>query len=390
MTSRTERSSGFNPSAQAALFSHQVSALLERADIRIDGKRAWDIRVHDPRFFRRTLLQGSLGFGESYMDGWWDCERLDEMFYRLLRTGVHREVNDWRAMLLRLRTRLFNLQSRTGAFQVGERHYDIGDELFERMLDSRMMYSCGYWRTADDLETAQQAKLDLVARKLALEPGMRVLDVGCGWGGAAQYFAERYGVEVVGVTVSKHQAAHARRRNEGLPVEIRLQDYRDLIAESAGAFDNAFSIGMFEHAGYRNYRRYFEVLRHCLRPDGRFLLHTIGSNVSSQHTNPWIARYIFPRSNLPSIAQIGAACERLFVMEDWHNFGADYDRTLMAWYDNFEARRNELPAHYDERFRRMWHFYLLMSAAGFRARNLQLWQIVLSPRGVPGGYVAPR
>lgn len=368
----------------------RVVELLARADIRVGGGRPWDIRAHDPRFFRRAMLQGSLGLGEAYMDGWWDCADLDGMFVRLIDADVHRTVSDWHSALLGLRARLFNLQTRAGAFQIGQRHYDLGDELFECMLDSRMIYSCGYWRDAADLEAAQQAKLDLVARKLELRPGMRVLDVGCGWGGAARYMAETHGVEVVGVTVSAHQAEYGRKLCAGLPVEIRLEDYRDLARSFDGHFDRAFSIGMFEHVGYRNYRQYFDVMRRCLKRAGLFLLHTIGRNSSSTHTNPWIARYIFPRSNLPSLCQIGGACENRFVVEDLHNFGTDYDRTLLAWHRNFEARCHDLPMQYDERFRRMWRLYLMMSAAGFRARRMQLWQIVLSPRGVPGGYIAAR
>src|SRR5690606_17427865 len=222
-------------------FRKRVAELLARADIRVDGDRPWDISVHDPRFFRRAVLQGSLGLGEAYMDGWWDCERLDEMFFRLLDAGVDRAVNDWHDALLALRTRLFNLQTRTGAFRIGERHYDLGDELFECMLDPLMMYSCAYWKDADDLAGAQRAKLDLVARKLGLRAGMRVLDVGCGWGGAAAYMAEQHGVEMVGITVSEHQAERGRRRAAGLPVDIRLEDYRDLPEEFAGRFDRAFS-----------------------------------------------------------------------------------------------------------------------------------------------------
>ncbi|HEX7030772.1 MAG TPA: cyclopropane fatty acyl phospholipid synthase [Gammaproteobacteria bacterium] len=371
-------------------FRQRVIELLAPADIRIGGERPWDIQVNDARFFRRAVLQGSLGLGESYMDGWWDCERLDEMFFRLLRADVDKSVNDWHRVVLSLRTRLFNLQSRTGAFQIGRRHYDLGEELFECMLDPLLIYSCGYWKDADDLAAAQCAKLDLVAKKLGLQAGMRVLDVGCGWGGAVKYLAETHGVEAIGITVSRHQAAFARAQAAGLPVDIRLEDYRDLPDEFPGHFDRAFSIGMFEHVGYRNYRQYFEVLRQCLKPDGLFLLHSIGRNTSSTHTDPWIARYIFPRSNLPSIRQIGGACEGLFVMEDWHNFGADYDRTLLAWHARFETHCTQLPPQYDERFRRMWRLYLLMSAAGFRARRMQLWQLVLSPRGVSGGYVAPR
>jgi len=393
MTARSTRSvPDYEQRGVSAFFKRRVRTVLERADIEIDGPRPTDIRVHDQRFFSRAGLEGSMGMCESYMDGWWDCDSLDSMFVRLLQTDAGKAVHDWRSMLLTLRTRLFNLQTRAGAYRIGERHYDLGDELFESMLDSRMMYSCGYWRAAENLEAAQEAKLELVAHKLDLQPGMRVLDIGCGWGGAAQYLAEHHGVEVVGVTVSRRQAEHARLRNAGLPVDIRLQDYREFAAESVPArrFDRAFSIGMFEHVGHRNYRRYFDVVRTCLKPDGLFLLHAIGRNTSTTHTDPWIARYIFPRSNLPSIRQVGAAIEGLFVMEDWHNFGADYDRTLLAWHRNFESRCESLPSRYDERFRRMWRLYLLMCAAGFRARHLQTWQLVLSPNGVDGGYVAPR
>ena len=366
----------------------RVSELLGRADVRVcerkAGARPWDIHVRDARFYRRVLLQGSLGLGESYMDGWWDCERLDELFVRVLRAGLDRAVTDWHAALLALRTRLFNFQTRSRAFRVGEQHYDLGDDLFEQMLDARMIYSCGYWKEAGDLDAAQEAKLDLIARKLELAPGMRVLDVGCGWGGLAAWFAGKYGVEVVGLTISKRQAQTARQRCAGLPVDIRLQDYREIDER----FDRVVSVGMFEHVGYRNYATYMDTVRRCLRPDGRFLLHTIGRNDSTTHTDPWIARYIFPNSMLPSIAQIGAVLENRFVMEDWHNFGPDYERTLHAWHERFENAR--LPARYDRRFRRMWRYYLMVSAAGFRARRLQLWQLLLTPRGLDDRYDAPR
>lgn len=377
------------PSPTIAMRIHPLRQRLERllahADVRIDGERDWDLQMRDPRLPMRLLAQGSLGLGESYMDGWWDARSLDGLLFHLLDVRIDERVRGVAAYLDGLRAQLFNLQTRSRSFTVGERHYDLGNDLYAAMLGKRLVYSCGYWREANTLDEAQEAKLDLVCRKLGLQPGMHVLDIGCGWGEALKFAAERYGVSGVGVTISREQADYARRLCVGLPIEIRVQDYRELDE----TFDRIFSIGMFEHVGVKNYRRYFEVARACLREDGLFLLHSIGSNQSRHHTDPWIARYIFPNSMLPSTAQIARAVEDVFVIEDWHGFGPDYDRTLQAWRDNIEAAWPRLPP-YDERFRRMWRFYLAGSMASFRARRIQLWQVVLSPRGVRGGYIAPR
>jgi cyclopropane-fatty-acyl-phospholipid synthase len=281
---------------------------------------------------------------------------------------------------------LLNLQRRSRAFQIGERHYDIGHDLFSHMLDKRLIYSCGYWKNASTLDEAQEAKLDLVCRKLHLTPGMRVLDIGCGWGGTAKFAAERYGVEVVGVTVSEEQANFAKELCRGSPVEIRLQDYRDVV----GTFDRVLSLGMFEHVGPKNYLTFMSIARNSLADTGLFLLHTIGRNRSGSTTDPWLERYIFPNSMLPSARQICGAIEGSFVLEDWHNFGADYDKTLLNWCDKFDENWDALKRHYDQRFYRMWKYYLLSSAGAFRARKSQLWQLVLSPQGVPGGYRSPR
>jgi cyclopropane-fatty-acyl-phospholipid synthase len=289
-------------------------------------------------------------------------------------------------VLLALTARLINKQNTRRSYIVGKRHYDLGDDLYEQMLDRRMIYSCAYWQNATGLDNAQDAKLDLVARKIGATAGMRLLDIGCGWGGSAQFMAQRYGARVTGVTVSANQLQSAQRRCAGLEVDFRLQDYRSL----SGKFEGIYSLGMFEHVGVRNYRTYLAKARELLRPDGLFLLHTIGSNRSSIATDPWIEKYIFPNSHLPSLAQITAAAEGLWVIEDIHSFGVDYDRTLLAWSANFERAWPQLAARYDERFRRMWHFWLMSSAAAFRARSSQLWQIVLSPSGVPGGYRAVR
>lgn len=361
--------------------------LLDAADVRINGDRPWDLQVHDEGLYDRILSQGSLGAGEAYMDGWWDCEALDELFYRVLRAGVDQKIGwSWRQLWNYARSYILNLQGPARAYQVGEEHYDRGNDLFRHMLDERMVYSCGYWRRAETLDEAQEAKLDLICRKLNLEPGMRVLDIGCGWGSFAQYAAENYGVEVVGITISKEQVPLARERCAGLPVEIRLQDYR----KTEGSFDRIVSIGMFEHVGHKNHRTYMTTARRCLRDDGLTLLHTIGNPRSSSITDPWIEKYIFPNGLIPSAQQITAAIEGLFLIEDWHNFGHDYARTLLAWAENFESNWDALSESYSDRFYRMWRYYLYQSAGAFRARQNQLWQVVLSPNGVDGGYLSIR
>ena len=364
----------------------KAESLLALADVRVGGGRPWDIQVHDEGFFPHVLAQGSLGLGESYMDGWWDCERLHEFFHRILLARLDAKVKPWFLLVDMLKARLLNLQSVSRAFQIGQQHYDIGNDLFQRMLDKRMIYSCGYWEHASTLDEAQEAKLELIARKLLLRPGLRVLDIGCGWGGTARFLAERYGVHVVGVTVSQEQARYAQELCRGLPVEIRLEDYRSV----QGLFDRIFSVGMFEHVGVKNYGTFLRTALRHLKDDGLFLLHTIGNHTSSGGADPWLARYIFPNSALPSPTQICGALERLFVLEDWQTIGADYDPTLMAWFSNFDRSWPSLQARYDERFYRMWKYYLLSCAGAFRARQVQVWQMVLSHNGVPGGYRAAR
>lgn len=359
-----------------------LSDLLAQAGIQLDGPSPWDMQIHSPDLPGRLLAQGSLGLGESYMDGEWDAEHLDEFFAHLLRARLGERVQPARIMMHTLGAHLFNRQTRRRAWQVGERHYDLGNDFYAAMLDARMTYTCGYWQDAGDLTAAQDAKLDLICRKLMLEPGMRLLDIGCGWGSLMGFAAERYGVECVGVTVSREQAEWARQRYAGLPVEFRLQDYRELDE----SFDRVASVGMFEHVGRKNFATFMQVAQRCLHPDGLLLLHTIGKNTRRGATDPWIDRYIFPNGDLPSVSQIGNALDNLFVVEDLHNFGVDYDRTLMAWHANVEAAWPRFADRLGERFRRMWRYYLLSCAGAFRARDIQLWQWVLSPRGVEGGY----
>ncbi|GHB15922.1 cyclopropane fatty acyl phospholipid synthase [Modicisalibacter luteus] len=360
-----------------------ATELLAKADIRINGSRPWDIQLKSPGVIDRALSEGNLGLGEAYMDGHWDAEELDEFFSRLLRAHLDAEIRPSRLILHALRAKLANLQSFKRAWQVGETHYDLGNDFYAAMLDRRMTYTCGYWRNATTLDEAQEAKLDLICRKLELKPGMRILDIGCGWGSFMAYAAEHYGVECVGITISQEQTDYGKQlMKQGLPVEFRLQDYRE-VSES---FDAIVSIGMFEHVGRRNHREYMEVAHRCLKDGGMFLLHTIGKNVRESTPDPWIDKYIFPNGDLPSIGQIGDAAGGLFVTEDLHNFGADYDKTLMAWYANFEKAWPQFYDRFGERFYRMWRYYLLSCAAAFRARDIQLWQWVLSKQGILGGY----
>lgn len=364
-----------------------IERLLEGSGVALNGPNSWDPQIHNQGFYARVMRQGTLGLGESYIDGWWDAEQLDVLFSRLLETGVARRLRiTWPVVLAGVSSLARNLQSRRRAFAIGREHYDLGNDLYAAMLGPTFMYSSGYWREATTLDAAQSAKLDLICRALNLQEGQRLLDIGCGWGSLLKYAAERYGVRGVGVTVSKEQAALARERCRGLPIDIRLHDYRDLTER----FDHVVSVGMFEHVGYKNYRTFFEVVKRTLKDDGLCVLYTIGSLRTSRAFDPWVAKYIFPNSMLPSMCHITKAVEGLFVIEDWHDFGAYYDPTLMAWYENFVGHWAALKAHYSERFFRMWRYYLLSCAGSFRARYNQLWQIVLSPHGVAGGYQAVR
>jgi len=364
-----------------------VREFFSAADVGTDGTRPWDIRVHNDRFYKRLVAGGSMALGESYMDGWWDCEALDQFFDRILRLRLdQRAKKSIKALWCACKAALTCSPSRFRAFDIGRRHYDIGNELFRLMLDKWMNYSCAYWKDADTLDEAQESKMDLICRKLQLQPGMRLLDVGCGWGGLAAFAAQRYGVEVTGITVSKEQVKLARRRTEGLPVTIALKDFRDMHEP----FDRIVSVGMFEHVGAGRYRTFMRMIRRCLAPEGLFLLHTIAGNRSVRASDPWITRYIFPNSMLPSSRQVSAAAEKLLVLEDWHSFGPDYDPTLMAWHHNFVSNWERIRPNYDERFYRMWIYYLLACAGSFRSRRNQLWQVVFSRDGVTPGYESIR
>lgn len=363
-----------------------ITNLAARAGVEINGDDPWDIQVHNDNFYPRVMTQLYLGLGESYMDGWWDAPKLDEFFFRVLRAGLEKELVNWRIAMHYVRAAIFNYQTKSRSVKVAQQHYDVGNKLYEHMLGKTMAYTCGYWKNAKTLDEAQEAKFELVCKKIGLQPGMKVLDLGCGFGGFLKYAAEHYKISGVGINISKEQVKFAKESTQGLPLEFKLIDYR----EAQGKFDRVVSIGLTEHIGHKNYREFLTIAHDRLEDDGLFLLHTIGSNKSSTATDPWTNKYIFPNGHLPSISQLGSAMEGLFVMEDWHNFGADYDKTLMAWHENFATNWDKIKRDYDQRFYRMWTYYLLSCAGSFRARKIELWQVVLSKKGVLGGYRSVR
>ncbi|MFO7883525.1 MAG: cyclopropane fatty acyl phospholipid synthase [Desulfobacteraceae bacterium] len=357
-----------------------VERILGFAGITINGSRDWDIQVHNENFYNRVLAETDLGLGESYMEKWWSAKALDQFIERLLNADIESFLKKNARFLLDFVTaKVFNLQTRQRSLQVGLRHYDIGNDLFKSMLDKRMLYTCGYWKNAETLDEAQEAKLDMICRKINLKPGMKVLDLGCGFGAFAKFAAENYGARVIGYNISKEQVKLGKEMNKGLPVELRQEDYRN----ASGKFDRVLSIGMLEHVGPKNYRKYMKIVNNTLKDDGIAFIHTIGGNRTTTVTNRWVNKYIFPNGKVPSIAQLAKAMEGIFVVEDWHNFGEDYDKTLMAWHDNFTAAWPRLQNRYGEKFYRMWKFYLLSCAAAFRARTNQLWQVVMTKTGTP-------
>jgi cyclopropane-fatty-acyl-phospholipid synthase len=370
-------------------FEQWAEHLLQPADIHLNGHRPWDLNIHHPQTLERIFLTGSLGLGESYMDGWWDCEQLDGFFERVLRHGLDRQVQSVHPVVHFLRSRLINPQSARRAWAVGREHYDLDQTLFQHMLDPYLCYSCGYWAHASTLAQAQEAKLELVCRKLQLKPGMTLLDIGCGWGSLMRYAARHHGVQCVGLTISREQALAGERMDHDLPIRYELLDYRAFNRDGRQRFDRVASIGMFEHVGLHNHHDYFLAARRSLKSDGLFLLHSIGKNQSNTPIDPWIESYIFPNGELPSLQELTRAVEPEWVVEDLHNFGADYDLTLMAWHERFVQAWPMIQPRQSERFYRMWRYYLLSCAGTFRARVNQLWQLVLSPQGVTGGYRRP-
>lgn len=387
------RSPSTKDASTANRATKRIIDLLATADVQVGGNRPWDIHVHNERLYSRVLSNPALALGESYVDDWWDCEQLDEFFNKVLLARLDRKVKPgFQFVLQKLLAQLLNRQSRSGSKKIARQHYNLTVELYNAFLDPYNQYTCGYFKDTDDLNTAQEQKLDLICRKLGISSGDHVLDIGCGWGGFARFATERYGCRVTGITISDEQMRYAATFCNDLPVTLLKLDYRDLgTSQHHQRYDKVLICGMIEHVGYKNYRTIMEIVSHCLNDDGLFLLQTIATNISSPiNSNLWMEKYIFPNSVPPSIRQIAEASEGLFIIEDLHNFSSYYDKTLMAWWENFRKNWIKIAAKFDERFYRMWQYYLLSCAAGFRARVSQLLQVVFSKNGVPGGYASIR
>ncbi len=364
--------------------------ILKIADIKVGGSRKQDIKVHNKSLYARVLKNGTLGLGEGYMDGDWDANHLDSFVTQALSANIDEKIKPTFKLVTQLaKAKLLNFQSSGRAYKNARAHYDIGNDLYQPMLGPTMAYSCGYWdKGAKTLDQAQIAKYQLICNKLGLKRGMKLLDVGCGWGGLIKYAVENYKVEAIGITPALEQVKYLRTigNSKLKPIMTSYEDYKTNIQ-----FDRIVSVGMFEHVGPKNYKKFFTKMEGLLKDEGLMLLHTIGTNKSTLRNDKWIEKYIFPGGVLPSVKQIATAIEGRFILEDWHNFGANYDKTLMAWYSNFKKSYSKLNHDiYDKRFYRMWEFYLLVCAGTFRARKNQLWQIVLSKNGVLGGYKSIR
>ena len=370
-----------------------VKKLLDPAGIEINGKNPWDPQVKNERIYKRLKRGRSLALGESYVEGWWDCEALEEFFYRIISYAIKSERDlsgrpkDFReSFFYRFKPRLFNQQTFKRSEVVAKKHYDAGNDLYRLMLGKDMQYTCAYWQNAKTLDEAQRNKLNLICRKMKLQPGMKILELGGGFGGLARFMAKYYDCSVTIYNIAQEQIKFAREFTEGLKVKIIENDYR--VAE--GLYDRVAAVGLCEHVGYKNYRILMQTAYRCLKDEGLFFIHTNGSNDTIVHYEPWMAKYIFPNSMIPSATQLTQAFDGLFMLEDWHVLSGNYNKTLMAWYNNFINNWYRIKDQYSNSFYRVWRYYLLFSAASHRTRGAQLWHLVLSKNAMGTTYISER
>lgn len=380
------------------MFKSIISNYLEKSGITVNGDDPHDIQVRNDAFYRRLLMDGSMGLGETYVDGWWDCDDLSEFINRLLKNnhGGMKRLSD---VFLSLKSRYFNLQNKYLSQRVADVHYNLDNDLYQAMLGQSMAYTCAYWKDGGTLDEAQYRKYDLICQKLNIQKNDAILDLGCGFGGFAHYASSKYGCSVTCVNISKDQLEFARDLCTGLPVELHQCDYRNIETYNPRnrKFNKIVAIGLCEHIGPKNYPSWFKLIYDQLLDDGLFLLQSSGQNITKYYCDPWFDKYIFPNGTLPSVALIGKAIEGNFIMEDWHNFGPDYHKTLLVWWDKFQQYWNTMIASQgggmteeERRFYRMWRYYILSTSGGFKARYIQVWQILFSKGGNASTYYSVR
>lgn len=348
------------------------------------------LQVVDKSAWYDIITKQNLGIAESYMHGKVEID-LVPFFTTLLNgtaIGTRRKETSFVHVIdalnapMQLSARLFNQQTRERSTRVTKQHYDAGNDLYEVMLGPSMSYTCAYWRNANNLDEAQTAKFDLVRRKLELRPGMKVVDLGMGWGTAAAYMHQHGNVDVTGVSLSEEQVKWAQAHLVKPGLRFIFSDYRDHCddPEYAGAYDRVYSIGMLEHVGFHNHWSFFKCIKKLLKPDGLAVVHTIGEPDPVPVMDPFLDTYIFPGAVIPALSGLTSAFENDFILEDFQNFGHDYSKTLAAWHINAQKFFEKNPGAYSQEFQRMWNYYLKICEVLFDLRINQLWHFVLSPR----------
>lgn len=344
--------------------------------ITINQKSSLNISVANSDFYRKVINKGELGLAESFMDGDWTTDNLYGVLLELQKNrdkiSKHIKSNMFQILLFKIYYCIFRTNTRDTVKNNVSHHYDIGNDLYRKQLGRTMQYTCAYYHKSKmTLNQAQDAKMKLIAKKLDLQPGMSVLDIGCGFGALAYYLVKRYSVKVLGVTLSEEQIKYANKYYKHPNLTIKYKDYRDV----TGKFDRVYSIGMFEQVGKDNYSVYFDKCYELLKTNGIMLLHTISKNYRENPRYNFITQYIFPEGELPHISDLsGKFLDNKWHLEDLHNFGQSYNKTLLDWHKNLDNFK-ELP-NYSPRFQRMWKYYLLGCSAAFKVRMISLWQIV--------------
>ena len=365
------------------LYKKLIHSLLDKADITINGNDPWDMQIHDQTIYKDIVLKGSLGLGDGYIKQKWDVDKIDVFFEKILKARVS-FLPSLTGALYEVQDSLSNAQVGKKAFEVGTYHYDLGNELYELMLGESMAYSSArFLDKKNSLTQAQYNKFDQLCKKLELKPGMKILEIGSGWGTFAKFAMSQYGVSVVGLTVSKEQKAYAEKACKGLPAQFILMDYQHIPNKYNGIFDRVVSIEMIEAVGSKNLKTYFSTIAKTLKPDGKFGMQVI---LGSGEDDIFISKRIFPNGHVPSAKEIINNSFAFLHVQHWDSFGKDYEKTLLHWEKNFKNNWNDIKRIkdtsgdkiYDKDFYRMWRYYLLLCAAGFRVGYIDVAQIVMT------------